>query len=50
MLRAICDDKNEHDKQVVNDIRSFKFHLVPEQTIPDLKVGMSILFKIEEAK
>ena len=32
------------------DIRSFKFHLVPEQTIPDLKVGMSILFKIEEAK
>lgn len=32
------------------DIRSFKFHLVPEQTVPDLKVGMSILFKIEEAK
>ena len=32
------------------DIRSFKFHLVPEQSIPDLKVGMSVLFKIEEAK
>ncbi|MCH7336060.1 efflux RND transporter periplasmic adaptor subunit [Acinetobacter sp. NIPH 2699] len=32
------------------DIRSFKFHLVPEQFIPDLKVGMSVLFKIEEAK
>ncbi|MCU4390469.1 efflux RND transporter periplasmic adaptor subunit [Acinetobacter courvalinii] len=32
------------------DIRSFKFHLVPEQRIPDLKVGMSVLFKIEEAK
>ena len=32
------------------DIRSFKFHLIPEQSIPDLKVGMSVLFKIEEAK
>lgn len=32
------------------DIRSFKFHLVPKQSIPDLKVGMSVLFKIEEAK
>lgn len=32
------------------DIRSFKFHLVPEQSIPDLKVGMSVLFKIQEAK
>ncbi|MGB5888160.1 MAG: efflux RND transporter periplasmic adaptor subunit [Acinetobacter venetianus] len=32
------------------DIRSFKFHLVPEQSIPDLKVGMSVLFKIEEVK
>lgn len=32
------------------DIRSFKFHLVPEQSIPDLKVGMSVLFKIKEAK
>ncbi|WP_293741584.1 efflux RND transporter periplasmic adaptor subunit [uncultured Acinetobacter sp.] len=32
------------------DIRSFKFHLVPEQTIPDLKVGMSVLFNIAEAK
>lgn len=32
------------------DIRSFKFHLAPEQSIPDLKVGMSVLFKIEEVK
>ncbi|ENW95635.1 HlyD family secretion protein [Acinetobacter sp. NIPH 298] len=32
------------------DIRSFKFHLVPEHSIPDLKVGMSVLFKIKEAK
>ena len=32
------------------DIRSFKFHLVPEQSIPDLKVGMSVLFKIKKAK
>ncbi|WAU74463.1 MULTISPECIES: HlyD family secretion protein [unclassified Acinetobacter] len=32
------------------DIRSFKFHLVSEQTIPDLKVGMSVLFNIAEAK
>lgn len=32
------------------DIRSFKFHLVPDQSIPDLKVGMSVLFKIEEVK
>ena len=32
------------------DIRSFKFHLVPAQSIPDLKVGMSVLFKITEAK
>ncbi|WP_109440951.1 HlyD family secretion protein [Acinetobacter haemolyticus] len=32
------------------DIRSFKFHLVPEQSVPDLKVGMSVLFKIKEAK
>ncbi|ENU31545.1 hypothetical protein F991_00690 [Acinetobacter sp. CIP-A165] len=32
------------------DIRSFKFHLVPEQSISDLKVGMSVLFKIKEAK
>lgn len=32
------------------DIRSFKFHLTPEQSISDLKVGMSVLFKIEEAK
>lgn len=32
------------------DIRSFKFHLVPEQYLPDLKVGMSVLFKLDEAK
>ncbi|MBC9227890.1 HlyD family secretion protein [bacterium SPL81] len=32
------------------DIRSFKFHLTPEQSISDLKVGMSVLFKLEEAK
>ncbi|WP_152876830.1 efflux RND transporter periplasmic adaptor subunit [Acinetobacter guerrae] len=32
------------------DIRSFKLHLVPEQPIPDLKVGMSVLFKVIEAK
>lgn len=32
------------------DIRSFKFHLVPERYIPDLKVGMSVLFNIDGAK
>ena len=32
------------------DIRSFKFHLSPTKNIPDLKVGMSVLFNIEEAK
>lgn len=32
------------------DIRSFKFHLTPEQSISDLKVGMSVLFKIKEAE
>lgn len=31
------------------DIRSFKVHLVPEQAIPELKVGMSVLFKVKEA-
>ena len=31
-------------------IRSFKFHLEPEQYLPDLKVGMSVLFKIEQEK
>ncbi len=30
------------------DIRSFKVHLTPAQQIPDLKVGMSVLFKIKE--
>lgn len=32
------------------DIRSFKVHLVPIQHIADLKVGMSVLFKIQESK
>ncbi|CAB1215381.1 HlyD family secretion protein [Acinetobacter bouvetii] len=32
------------------DIRSFKLHLVPAQPMSDLKVGMSVLFKIKEAK
>lgn len=30
------------------DIRSFKFHLVPAQPIPNLKIGMSVIFKISE--
>ncbi|WP_416346075.1 HlyD family secretion protein [Acinetobacter bouvetii] len=32
------------------DIRSFKVHLAPVQTMPDLKVGMSVLFKVKEAQ
>ncbi|NNH36350.1 biotin/lipoyl-binding protein [Acinetobacter sp. NIPH 2377] len=32
------------------DIRSFKIHLAPVQPIADLKVGMSVLFKIKEPK
>lgn len=32
------------------DIRSFKVHLAPAQTMPDLKVGMSVLFKVKEAQ
>lgn len=32
------------------DIRSFKLHLTPTQDIPDLKVGMSVLFKVKESK
>lgn len=32
------------------DIRSFKIKLVPTQPITDLKVGMSVLFKVEETK
>lgn len=32
------------------DIRSFKIHLAPVQPIPDLKVGMSVLFKIKETQ
>ncbi|MBJ9986383.1 efflux RND transporter periplasmic adaptor subunit [Acinetobacter sp. S40] len=31
------------------DIRSFKLHLVPERPVQDLKVGMSVLFKVTEA-
>jgi len=30
------------------DVRSFKLHLLPTQTMPELKVGMSILFKLKE--
>lgn len=30
------------------DIRSFKLHLVPVQPIADLKVGMSVIFKVQE--
>jgi HlyD family secretion protein len=32
------------------DIRSFKVHLMPAQAIPDLKVGMSVLFKVKESQ
>ena len=32
------------------DIRSFKVHLTPVQNIPDLKVGMSVLFKVKASK
>ena len=32
------------------DIRSFKVHLTPVQPIADLKVGMSVLFKIKESE
>ncbi|OTG87630.1 RND transporter [Acinetobacter sp. ANC 4558] len=31
------------------DIRSFKFHLVPVDDMPNLKVGMSVLFTVKEA-
>ncbi|OTG65401.1 HlyD family secretion protein [Acinetobacter silvestris] len=31
------------------DIRSFKVHVVPIEPMPDLKVGMSVLFKVKEA-
>lgn len=30
------------------DVRSFKLHLLPTHTIPELKVGMSVLFKLKE--
>jgi HlyD family secretion protein len=32
------------------DIRSFKIHLEPAQPVPDLKVGMSVLFKVQESR
>ena len=32
------------------DIRSFKFHLVPTQAMPNLKVGMSVLFDVKQVK
>ena len=32
------------------DIRSFKLHLAPVQPITDLKVGMSVIFNVLEAK
>lgn len=32
------------------DIRSFKFHLVPAENLPNLKVGMSVLFKVKEVQ
>ena len=32
------------------DVRSFKLHLLPTQTMPELKVGMSVLFKLKETR
>lgn len=32
------------------DIRSFKVHLAPVHPLPDLKVGMSVLFKVKETQ
>ena len=32
------------------DVRSFKLHLVPTPAIPELKVGMSVLFKLKETR
>lgn len=29
------------------DVRSFKLHLIPSKPIPELKVGMSVLFKLD---
>jgi HlyD family secretion protein len=31
-------------------VRSFKLHLVPTPAIPELKVGMSVLFKLKETR
>ncbi|QIC70240.1 HlyD family secretion protein [Acinetobacter indicus] len=32
------------------DVHSFKLHLVPAPAIPELKVGMSVLFKLKETR
>ena len=32
------------------DIRSFKFHLEPQTPIAELKVGMSVVFKVQQAR
>ena len=32
------------------DVRSFKVHLIPQQQLPQLKAGMSVLFKLPEYK
>lgn len=32
------------------DIRSFKFHLEPQTPISELKVGMSVVFKVQQAR
>ncbi len=32
------------------DVRSFKLHLVPAPAIPELRVGMSVLFKLKETR
>ena len=32
------------------DVRSIKLHLVPTPAIPELKVGMSVLFKLKETR
>jgi HlyD family secretion protein len=50
MPKVILQRLRQQDKLAVMIFVAFKFHLVPEQTIPDLKVGMSVLFNIAEAK
>lgn len=32
------------------DVRSFKLHLIPAPAIPEMKVGMSVLFKLKETR